>query len=395
MSETEIIDGIIDLLDQYGVSTSAAYLMAKAIPWQFKDGAEKYILLYELMSLALDLKCPTAKCVVGNEDIDSTVRSVFLEGIMQRLKKDLSKGETKNYEYLYKYIEKAYRGWDPDSIRVLFFIEDLVDAHLNQINQTYNSIPEDDFSRLVEEKHQYVKDHIDELDSYPGWDSIRVDSAKRDLRLLANCIDLLDTPCIPKSEYKKYQDCLRKIWAFVLGQGVVSEILNQYYNELLPETPLDPSSFKIDTSIETARQNLPYPMESPEYQYVESLFKAYHEPFDDFWAHPELGSILNRKGVRYEDMPLWDAFNESRDLNYLVAQFFHYCLTMSFFPKAGDKTMIKIGSIIYDLLCLLEYRKDKNELYMRRDSVSQKEKYDLVKRYLAMDPTTGRYKRAK
>ena len=409
---------IEDLLQRYGYRDFfyPAERISEAIPWRFREGVEKYDNLYELMNLAIDLKCPTTKCEVGSEIVDESFRRVFLIGIKEHFKKELGKGNTENYKQLYRFVSDSIdSGWGDEEYQTLFLMEDLVAARLDSLGKTYDNTPEDEFSKILQDAYQYILEHPEDISKQPDMNSLRADAAGRDYWLLRFCLLLFEVPSIPRNEIKKYKDWLRKTWALILGQGVVSSILNVFYVEIAPIAP-DPQDSISFTGDETPRELrekvfqsqtliiptksealdwLPYPIESPEYQYVEALHKAYNEPFDDYWAHPESETALTPGTISYEGMPLWDTYNEKRDLNYLVTQYFHYCLTLSFFPETGNKTMIEIGSIIYDLLCLLEYRKDKSELYMRMDNVSQKEKYDLVKRYLAIDPTTGRYKRVK
>ena len=414
----KLIEKIEDLLQQYGFTDyfDPAERISEAIPWRFREGVEKYDNLYELMNLAIDLKCPTTKCEVGSEIVDESFRHIFLKGIKEHLKKELGKGNTENYKQLYRFVSDSIdSGWGDEEYQTLFLMEDLVAARLDSLGKTYDNTPEDEFSKILQDAYQYILQHPEDVATQPDMNSLRADAANRDIWLLKICLLLFEVPSIPGNEVKRYKEWLRKTWALILGQGVVSNILNAFYVEIAPIAPgsEDSVSFTGDETPGEFREKvfqshtliiptgggasewLPYPIESPEYQYVESLYKTYNEPFDDHWAHSEYETALKSGSISYDEMPLWDTYNEKRDLNYLVTQYLHYCLTLSFFPEAGNKTMIEIGSIIYDLLCLLEYRKDKSELYMRMDNVSQKEKYDLVKRYLAIDPTTGRYKRVK
>jgi len=58
--------------------------------------------------------------------------------------------------------------------------------------------------------------------------------------------------------------------------------------------------------------------------------------------------------------------------------------------------MIRTGAIIYDLLCALGYRKSNFSMDDDfSDKAIQKDKYDLIKRYIQVDKSTGMYKRIK
>lgn len=97
----EIIEKIESLLEAYGIENSdgIAYDLSAAFPWRYIDGTEKYDDLFDLMNIALELKCPTIKCVVGQEIIDVSFRSIFIEGVKGYLKKVLGKTDTKNMNY--------------------------------------------------------------------------------------------------------------------------------------------------------------------------------------------------------------------------------------------------------------------------------------------------------
>ena len=384
--------------------------VAVAIPWQFREGAERYNDLFDLMNLAVDLKYPTARCVIGKEEVDETFRSIFLDGIKQHLKNELGKKNTKNYQYLHSLVQKSrettdtpssrYIHWDDKRFKTLFCLEDRVEAHLKQIGQTYDSMPEQDFTHFVKEELHYLEQHEEIIDKTPLLPlSLRDDAPNLDLDLLKNCLTLLNEPIATRIPITTAKEHVRKIWAWVLGQGVVSEILSQYYRYIMPaytlpcDTGLDDDDFDgppplPDYKIPAGKESVKYlqiPMGTPEYRYVEALFAAYHEPFDNYW------DISSPQTISYKEIPVWE--DEDRDVNYLVAQYLFITLTGSFFPRPEIKQMIKIGACIYDLLCLLQYRKDDLDFSGETKKGILKKKYDSVKRYLLMDPDTGYYKR--
>lgn len=294
-------------------------------------------------------------------------------------------------------------------------MEDRISLRLDSLGRTYEDEPEEEFTAILQEEYQYLQEHPDEISKQPGLDSFRYYSSLSDIGLLEECLNLLDVLMIPKKELNKYKETLQKLWSYTLDSEVVSNILRMYSSEVSPnpfhvglefremrelaEQDRDEEDYFMDymgikiPNNDKAQKRLPYSMDSPEYQHVVFLHKEFQQPFDEYWTRPAGSSKPARTPNDYRP---WNSFKESRDISFIVAQFMYFCLSGSIFPKSGEKTMIEIGAIIYDLLCVLEYRKEKEGLEVGPANKSiQKQKYDLVKRYLTVDQETGRYKQVK
>ena len=148
----EIIKSVETLLQAYGIEDPdrVANDISAALPWRYVEGTEFYDDLYDLMNIALELKCPSIKCVVGKEIVDESFKTVFIEGIKGHLKKEFGKNESKNYKYLYNYIEESgfSKGWDDEKAQILFAMEDRVESRLDRIGQTYDDVSEKDQSSV-------------------------------------------------------------------------------------------------------------------------------------------------------------------------------------------------------------------------------------------------------
>lgn len=403
--EVDIRRRIDNLLDKYDIndcrreffynSYYATTFIERAVPWHLKDGSERYDRLLRLIEYAIDLKCPMAPCTIGKEDTDDTFRQICLDGIQNHLELELGKWEHSNYKNLLDFSEEHIfhnLGWDREGCQALFSLEDYVEERLKQERLCYNNVSLQYFQVIVNDGYQFIIDHPELCKEQPGLDSLRARAIEIDSQLLKSINPLFNIPMLNKKETTRIKHDVRKIWAIILGQGSISRMLEEYYSAIVPDQDVSITGYKIYND-ERAASFLPYPIDSPEYQYVKAVHEAYGEGFSDYWLTDEERSIYGIKNPTYDEYPLWGAKKEPRDARYLVAQYLYYCLTMELLPNQESVRMIQTGAIIYDLLCVLDYRKDITETIDYRDRTVQKEKYDLVKRFLEIDEKTGIYKR--
>ena len=401
---------VVTILQHYGMRLDAIKhrmsSILKAVPWQLRPGSEMYDDIYDLMYLALELKCPNTRCIVGDIVVDETFRNIFLNGIKEHINGVLNQRISRNYDYLsdfcgdllVKELEKIEKDECPDTavIGISNLLEERIDYRLCRSGQKYGSIPKAEFKNMVQEEYQYLLEHPEE---YTEWYTTefrkKAVDPYQDAGLLDYCNTFLESPQITGGKKEEYIKQLKQHWAYILGQATVSDILEEYYTMI--DTLIEVEEDNFEVLREDAIKHLPYPMDSPEYQYVKRLFNAYHEEFFEPWANIDNGQIISIAMPKpsLKKAPLWGDHTEPRDLKYIVSQYLFFCLTLSFFPKAEEKEgIIRIGAIIYDLLCVFGYRENTfSEEDDYNDKVLQKEKYDLVRRYIKMDKNTGMYQR--
>ena len=410
----EIAKRIENILQKYGISSVLEFnqgirtsyymdMILKATPWELRLGSAKYEDLLDLMNLVIDLKCPMSRCMIGDTPIDDPFRNIFLSGIRHYLKETLGKGKCSNYKYLIEFMNEI----DTAGMKVYmveqlpYLLEERIESRLSLSGQSYDSLSKKDFSIIVQEETQFLLNHPEEFMEVYMFEPLWVGSVKQDEGLLGNCLPILDGPSIPREKRNLYKEHLQKVWTFCLGRVTVEDILQEYYMAVFPEINYSEVENPLAVSFDYALSHLPYPMASPEYQYVKRLHSEYKVVFNESWAHPELSpqfSLMTPSlTMSYEDYPQWEDSSKPHELQYLVSQYLYFCLTNSILPGKDEKnTMIRTGAIIYDLLCALGYRKSNFSMDDDfSDKAIQKDKYDLIKRYIQVDKSTGMYKRIK
>lgn len=388
--------------DHLGIAFSPTMdMILRAMPWQLRTGSEKYEDLYDLMALAIDLKCPKTKCVVGDMNVDHSFRGFFLDGIKNHIVSVLGQVRTPNYQYLSDFIFDLFV--KEGVVQIIDInpglLQERVESRLFRNNQTYSSIPKKEFQSLVQEEYQFIKEHPELARGSYSMPRHLAGSPRQDDELLSKCLAIFDNTCIPKDKIDKSKEHLQRVWTYVLGQKTVSDILEEFYQAIDPGPSITETDVIWDVRRKDVISSLPYAMDSPEYIYVKSLFEEYHEHFSEPWAITDNEAIVHLGIDRgeFESLPPWEDKIEPRHLQYLVSQYLYYCLSESILPKKDERNnIIRYGAMIYDLLCVLGYRENNfSEDDDYGDKVIQKEKYDLVKRYLQIDGKTGIYKRLK
>lgn len=335
------------LFTKYGYTNlEVAYLCSFASKRDIEKYYPRYERFYSMMVIAAKLKCPMIFKKDTPSYIDDETRQILLESLQQKIKAEFGKWSWKYYEDFYRHVLKSgvELGWNPYE-----FIR-LVEKEMGVANggDTYKNLDsihkKDEVISASDRAIEYVNTHYDKYAEEMPSDHVSDDYVDYDLQGSLDAIDyLLFKECEP----------------FFSSDEILLPDLNKHVLPWLNDL------FTKNVSCNPMRLMIA--------QY-RCLFDTGNDTMARLYYH-ELEDVY--KKCSFPDF--------AKPSTYVAAQYLFSVITSK---PVCDSLPIRVGSLICDLLALFGY--------IPRDGLSvadEKEKYDMVKRFLKTDKDTGVYSR--
>jgi len=358
---------ISEIFSRYGYKNlEYAYLCSFASKRDQDALFPRYERLYNLMTTVARLKCPTLFKKDTPTYIDDETRLTMIRFLEDKVKADFGKYSSKNYvSFRRQVFERAGElGWHPFYLVHLVKVE-MAAANGSDLYNNLDAIHEDDITQAVERTIQYVQERYETIPFHE--DCTKEPIHDKDGREIGYVL----TPSAPYGRYIAFP---------------LPEVLDGIDAILYRECCLVFSQNDILFS-DLNNQALPYLKkvfaEHVSCNPLSMMIAQYHTIFVVNHGSEIAQTYYQSLCSYYDTLDFSDLGNPS---TYIAAQYLYSVITSK---PVRDKLSNKVGSIISELLSLFGYITVKEIESIPTD----KEKCDLVKRFLEVDKNTGLYKR--
>lgn len=360
---------IKDLFLRYGYKNyELAYLCSFASKNEIDSFFPRYERLYNLMTTAARLKCPMLFKSETPTYIDDETRKILLTCLSDRVKKEFGKYSSQNYGLFRRCVFERARevGWNP--FELIHLVEtELAAANGSDIYCNYDAVHPDDIKQAAERTIKYVMEKYETIEISNSFTTETV--VNKD----GETVGYILTPTAPygmvNDNYVRYP--------FYGSLEVADELLYKECCSVLSEPEILLPDLK-NVVLPNLNRAFSHHVSSNPLSLMIAQYRCIFDPENDYRANGYYKKLCDY----YDSLSFLDLGQPS---TYVAAQYLYSVLTGT---AVCETLPIKVGAFICELLNLYGYYSVKS-----LDVISEKDKYDAVKRFFKLDKSTGLYER--